>query len=319
MLAPALGRRLKAAASALHRRERTAIEIVDVAAHLQLAGAVDEGGLIGEVHPDRRRLQLQVLLGAAEHPRDPRRRPVLLGVDDVEENLGIFCRILHAHAAVAVGAHLVGEVILVRGVVLIDQEAVGEVEPNPSQCIPRAGRLRDRDATAAVAHAQPHAGEYGGILCQRRQILVMHDRRRHVPGRVDGDEFHRLAQQRRRHAGLADDDAGGPHLRAVMHHPEREVRLIDDHVRGAKVARIPPPALHVGEDRLDLPRAIAFLGACGAAQFREHRLELAILFVLRAEGVEHLARILRRCDGVEDVRRLGRRAHVSDSSLKIRR
>src|SRR6185312_4956898 len=60
-----------------------------------------------------------------------------------------------------------------------------------------------------------------------------------------------------------------------MHHPEREVRLVDDHMRGAEVARIPAPALHVGEDRLDLPRAIAFLGACGAAQFRERRLEFA--------------------------------------------
>ena len=55
-----------------------------------------------------------------------------------------------------------------------------------------------------------------------------------------------------------------------------------------------------------MPGAIAFLGASGAAQFRERRLELAILFVLRAEGVEHLARILRRGDGVEDVCRLGR-------------
>ena len=91
-----------------------------------------------------------------------------------------------------------------------------------------------------------------------------------------------------------------------MHHPEREVRLVDDHMRGAEVARIPAPALHIGEDRLDLPGGIAFLGACGAAQFRERRLELAILLVLRAEGVEHLARILRSYDGVEDVRRLGR-------------
>ena len=37
-----------------------------------------------------------------------------------------------------------------------------------------------------------------GILRQRRQVFVLHDRRRHVPGRVDGDELHRLGEQRRR-------------------------------------------------------------------------------------------------------------------------
>ena len=182
------------------------------------------------MHPDRRGLQLDVLLTVAEHSRDPFRRPVFLRPRDVEEDLGIFGRILHAHAAVAVGAHLVGEIILVRGVVLIHQETVGEVEANASQRVARTRRLPNRDAAAAVAYAQPHAGKHGGILRQRRQILVMYDGRRYVPGRIDGDEFHRFAQERRRHAGLADDDAGGPHLRALMHHLEREVRLIDDHM-----------------------------------------------------------------------------------------
>src|SRR6516225_6276113 len=151
-LAPALGRGLDHAARAPDRRKGAAIEIVNVTAGLQLAGVVDEGGLIGEVDPDRRRLQLKVLLAAAEHARDPRRRPVLLRTGDIEENLGVFRRILHAHAAVAVGADLMGEIILVRGVVLIDQEPVWKVEPDPTQRIVGAGRLGNRDATAAVAH-----------------------------------------------------------------------------------------------------------------------------------------------------------------------
>src|SRR5262249_11054878 len=78
MLALALGRSLNAAAAALDRRQRATVEIVDVAAHLQLTGVVYERGLIGEMHPNRRRLQLNILLGAAEHPRDPRRRPMFL-------------------------------------------------------------------------------------------------------------------------------------------------------------------------------------------------------------------------------------------------
>src|SRR5215510_2517141 len=49
------------------------------------------------------RLQLNILLGPAEHLRDLLDRPVLAGTCDVEENLGIFCRILHTHAAAAVG------------------------------------------------------------------------------------------------------------------------------------------------------------------------------------------------------------------------
>src|SRR5438876_11555812 len=80
------------------------------------------------MHPDRRGLQLDVLLTVAEHSRDPFCRPVFLRPRDVEEDLGIFGRILHAHAAVAVGAHLVGEIILVRSVVLIYHETVEEVE-----------------------------------------------------------------------------------------------------------------------------------------------------------------------------------------------
>src|SRR5207253_2835272 len=76
LLALALLRRFDHAALALDRRQRAAVDIVDVAADLQFAGIVDERGLISEVHPDRYR-QLDVLLARAEHVLDPVRRPVL--------------------------------------------------------------------------------------------------------------------------------------------------------------------------------------------------------------------------------------------------
>src|SRR5262245_27825045 len=127
LLALALGRGLEVAAFGLDSRDRTTVEIVDVTPELQLAGVVDEGRLIGQVDPDRRRLELQVLLATAVHALHPGRRPVLLRAGDVEENLGVFGRILHAHAAVAVSADLVREVVLVRRVVLVDRGAVAEV------------------------------------------------------------------------------------------------------------------------------------------------------------------------------------------------
>jgi hypothetical protein len=38
----------------------------------------------------------------------------------------------------------------------------------------------------------------------------------------------------------------------VVHYLEREVRLIDEHIRTAEVMRIPAPALHVRNNDLDL-------------------------------------------------------------------
>src|ERR1700704_6095279 len=123
LLALALERRLQVAAFALDRGDGAAVEAVDVAAHFQLAGVVDEGGLIGQVHPDRRCLQREVALAAAVHPPDLLRRPMLARARNVEQNLGVFRRVLHAHAAVAVGAHRVTEQALVRRVVLEHREA----------------------------------------------------------------------------------------------------------------------------------------------------------------------------------------------------
>ena len=58
--------------------------------------------------------------------------------------------ILHPHAAVAVGAHVMREQVLVRRVVLIDQEPVREVEADAAERIGFARRLRDVHAAVAV-------------------------------------------------------------------------------------------------------------------------------------------------------------------------
>src|SRR5258708_37717086 len=98
LLVIALRRRFDNGTLALDRRKRAAVEIVNVTADLQFPGVVDKSALVGEVDPDLRRLQLNVLLGAAEHALDLLRRPVLVRTRDVKENLGVFGRILHAHA-----------------------------------------------------------------------------------------------------------------------------------------------------------------------------------------------------------------------------
>ena len=196
---------------------------------------------------------MDVLLAGAEHPLDLVRRPVLVRTGYVEENLGVFGRILHAHAAVAVGAHIVREHVLVRRVVLVDQEAIGEVEPYATERVGFARRLIDVHAAIAIVdELEAHSFQRHRVALQHRHIFVVYDRRRHVPGRIDGDVFHRLAKQRRRHVRLADHDSGAPDLGVVVHHPQREVRQIDDHVGLAEIARIPAPALHIGDDGVDL-------------------------------------------------------------------
>src|SRR5262249_624880 len=83
-LAFSLRSRLYHTALALDRCQGFAVETVDVVAELQLAGIVDESGLIGEMDPDRRRLQLKLLLGSAVHGLNLFRRPVLAWPCDVE-------------------------------------------------------------------------------------------------------------------------------------------------------------------------------------------------------------------------------------------
>src|SRR5262249_33876252 len=92
LLALAFLHRLDHAALALDRRERAAVDIVDITADLQLAVIIDERVLISQQNPDLRG-QLDVLLAGAEHPLDLVCGPVLVRARDVEEDLGIFGRI----------------------------------------------------------------------------------------------------------------------------------------------------------------------------------------------------------------------------------
>src|SRR5262245_26015273 len=80
----------------------------------------------------------------------------------------------------------------------------------------------------------------------------MHDRGWYMPCRVDGNGFHRLAEQRGRHAGFADHDTRVPDLSAMLRHFQSEVRLVDEHICTAEVTRIPAPALHVRFYDVDL-------------------------------------------------------------------
>ena len=84
LLSVALGARLDERALAFDRSDRAAVKIVDIAADLQLAGIVHEGGLIGEMNTDLRGLQLYVLLASAEHAGHPLRRPALVGARNVK-------------------------------------------------------------------------------------------------------------------------------------------------------------------------------------------------------------------------------------------
>src|SRR5262249_3446540 len=94
---------------ALDRGKRAAILIVDLPRALQFPFVVDERAVIAPAPADFRGLQVNMLLGSDEHLLPLLHRPVLAGTRDVEENLGIFRRILHTHAAVAVGSTLVGK------------------------------------------------------------------------------------------------------------------------------------------------------------------------------------------------------------------
>ena len=239
------------ALGALQDRQQPGVAAVDVVADLQLAVVVDEGGLVGEVDRDAGR-EVDVDLRAAEHLLQPLRGVVLVRQRQAEQHLAVFQRVLDPHAAVAVGALVMGEQVLVRRVVLIHQELVREVEADAAERVAVARRLVDADgAVRVLLDLQPDALHRLRVLLQRRQVFVLDDRRRHVPGRIDGDELHLCAEQRRRLARLADHDLGLPDQLAVVHDAQRVVRDVDHHVGLAEVARHPAPALHVGDDDVD--------------------------------------------------------------------
>ena len=106
LLALALLRWLDHATLGFDRRERAAVDIVDIAPDLQLTGFVDERTRTGR--------QTRSSGCSAQASRTSIRR------------------ILDAHATMAVRAHIMREQVLVRRVVLIDQEPIGKIEPYAS-------------------------------------------------------------------------------------------------------------------------------------------------------------------------------------------
>src|SRR5258708_5135724 len=90
------------------------------------------GGLVGQMDRNRCR-ELDVLLVMAEHPPDLVLGIALVRPLDREQQLGVLDRILHPHAAMAVGAALLLEQVLLRRVVLVNVEPVGEIEADPSE------------------------------------------------------------------------------------------------------------------------------------------------------------------------------------------
>ena len=120
-----------------------------------MSGVVNEGGLIGDVDRDRI-LEVDRPLALAIHRLNAVSGVALLGLRNAQQHFGILVRVLHPHAAMAVGAHGVVEQFLVRRVVLIDQEAIREVEADAAERVSLAGRLEDADRTVGiVADFQP--------------------------------------------------------------------------------------------------------------------------------------------------------------------
>src|SRR5437763_4893428 len=158
----------EAALVAFEGGDHARVATVEVLPDGELAGFVDKGRLIGEVHRDWR-LEADVLLAAADHAGEPLLGITLVRLGDREENLGVFERIFDPHAAVAVGALLLGEQIFVRGIVLIDQELVGEIEADAPERVLLAGRLEDMDrAVAIVFDLEPDPLQRHRLLLERR-------------------------------------------------------------------------------------------------------------------------------------------------------
>src|ERR1044071_3798084 len=98
----------------------------------------------GSIATSGKRLrEADVPLAAAEHPLDAFLRVPLVRQLDRQQHLGVLGRILHPHAAVAVGTLLVSEQMFVRRVVLVNEELVGEVETDAPERVTGAGRLID--------------------------------------------------------------------------------------------------------------------------------------------------------------------------------
>src|SRR5262249_31993303 len=87
----------------LDRSHHPAVDAVNVSPRLQFSRIVDEGGLIGQINRDDRR-KMDVLLVAPKHPPDALLSVPFFRQHQRQQDFGIFRRVLHAHAAVAVSS-----------------------------------------------------------------------------------------------------------------------------------------------------------------------------------------------------------------------
>src|SRR6516225_6774543 len=186
------------ALTAFEDSDHPRISAIDVFAQLQLALLVHKRRLVGQVHWYKPR-KVDIDLLAAEHLLQTRLTVVLVRHHQRQQLFGVGKRILNPHAAMAVGPPLARKQILVRRVMLVDQELVREIEADTTERVGSARWLPNMDATVAgVVDFQTNTIECPRIFLQRWKVLFFDDRLGHVPGWVDGDEFHIRANHRGR-------------------------------------------------------------------------------------------------------------------------
>ncbi len=157
---------------------------------------------------------------------------------------------LHAHAAMREEAVIAGEQILRRRVVHVNGVRVGHGETQRAQRIARAGILPQRvirralarpvhgariDLLAArVQHANARAREIGRVFEHFRRDLVLDDRHRHGPGRIDVDRHDLGLHLRRMMLHVADDRRVAAYDEVVLHRVDGGRGDIDDDVARAE-------------------------------------------------------------------------------------
>src|SRR5690242_17290172 len=94
--------------------------------------------------------EVDVDLAPSEHALQSRLGVALVRKNQRQQLLAVGQRVLDAHAAMAVGALFTCEKILVRRVVLIDEELVREIKADSAERIASAWRLRDVDCAVRV-------------------------------------------------------------------------------------------------------------------------------------------------------------------------
>ena len=97
------------------------------------------------------RLQINIPLAPAVERTNALSRIPLLGLSDRKQSFRILIGVLHAHAAMTVGAYGLVKQIFVRRVMLINEELIWKVEAHAAKRIALARWLIYSDRTIAVA------------------------------------------------------------------------------------------------------------------------------------------------------------------------